>query len=476
MNRDSIVSRQILQVTAFLFCVYSVYNTYFLPLITMKESLIIKADLLLEQKKDKELHALLAHEDFSEVAHIIDGLANGKKKIFTMLPPEKQAEVALVLNEDSKRRIFHRLPQDVISRFLHFNNEDDATDILQHLSATRRALILKKMTAKKRAKIEKLLKFGSETAGGLMDLNFILVKPSFSFPEVLEKIRAHLDQNPDMPTVLVVNDAGNLLGFIPERSLLFPSADATVSQETDPLSRVSHKVDRETVMELMSKMRSEVICVIDDHKKVLGVIHLRDLMKVAQAEATEDIYRFAGVDVEEHALDTVFSKVKKRYNWLLVNLITAFCAAFVVSVFQDTITRFAILAVYMPVVAGQGGNAATQALAVVVRGLALGEINWRKALRVVCREAAAGTLNGAITGIFAAVAAILFGAPPILGVILAVAMITNLTVAGFFGALVPFILKRLKIDPAIASSVFVTTTTDVCGFFVFLGLGSMFMG
>lgn len=442
----------------------------------MKETLLQQVDRLLEKKHDKELRVLLTHQDFHIIAQAIDGLSNGKRKTFAILPPEKQAEVALVLNEDSKKRIFPRLPDDVISRFLHFNDEDDATDILQYLSPIRRFTILQHMKEEKRRKIEKLLKFGSETAGGLMDLNFILVKPSFTFRDVLDKVKRHVEGNRDMPTVMVVDEsAGHLIGYIPERSLLFPPANATVHQETQPLPMVSHKVDREKVMQIMSRMRSELICVSDEKDQVLGIIHLRDLMKVAQAEATEDIYRFAGVDVEEHALDSAFSKVKRRYNWLLVNLLTAFLAAFVVSLFEDTIAQFAVLAVYMPIVAGQGGNAATQALAVVVRGLALGEINWSKAWSVIRKEALAGTINGIITGVAAAAVLAGFRAPPLLGFILAAAMIVNLFVAGFFGALIPFLLKRLKIDPAVASTVFVTTTTDVCGFFVFLGLARLLM-
>ncbi len=441
----------------------------------MKETLLQQVDRLLEKKHDKELRVLLLHQDFHVTAQAIDGLMNGKRKTFAILPPEKQAEVALVLNEDSKKRIFPRLPDDVISRFLHFNDEDDATDILQYLSPIRRFTILQHMKEEKRRKIEKLLKFGSETAGGLMDLNFILVKPAYTFRDVLDKVKRHVESNRDMPTVMVVNESGRLVGFIPERSLLFPPANATVEQETQPLPMVSHKVDREKVMQMMSRMRSELICVSDDKEQVLGIIHLRDLMKVAQAEATEDIYRFAGVDVEEHALDSAFSKVKRRYNWLLVNLLTAFLAAFVVSIFEDTIAKFAVLAVYMPIVAGQGGNAATQALAVVVRGLALGEINWSKAWSVIRKEALAGTINGIITGVAAAAVLAGFGASPILGFILAVSMVINLFVAGFFGALIPFLLKRLKIDPAVASTVFVTTTTDVCGFFVFLGLARLLM-
>ncbi len=440
-----------------------------------KEKLIVKIDALLARKADKELATLVSHQDFHVLAQVIDALHNGKRKVFSALPPEKQSDVAMVLLEDSKRRIFPRLKDEVIARFLHFCAEDDATDILQHISAQRRVSILNFMKEEKRRKIEKLLNFGSETAGGLMDLNFIVVQPSFTLKDVLLKVQQHVESKRDMPTVLIVDLDGKLLGFIPERVLLFPPMNTTVTDQTIPLASVSHKLDREKVMEIMSRMRSEILCVTDDLERPLGIIHLRDLMKVAQAEATEDIFRFAGVDIEEHALDSAFSKVKRRYNWLLINLLTAFLASFVVGLFEGTIAKFAVLAVYMPIVAGQGGNTATQALAVVVRGLALGEITWPKARKVVFREALAGTLNGVITGVFAGLAAVAFGESMILGLILTVAMVFNLFIAGFFGSLIPFVLKRLKIDPATASTVFVTTMTDVCGFFVFLGLGSLFM-
>lgn len=439
------------------------------------EQLLLKADFFLKNKLDKELRVLLESRDFHIIAQVIDALANGKRKAFSVLPPEKQAQTALVLTEDSKKRVFSRLPDQMIARFLHFLDEDDATDVLQYLSEHHRSTTLALMQPEKKKKIEKLLKFGSETAGGLMDLNFVVVSPSDSFKIAIEVIQKQMVGTRHMPTVLVVSSLGMLKGYIPERTLLFPPTSPTVDDHTVPLPVVSHKMDREKVMEVMQRMRTETLCVSDEHEQVLGVIHLRDLVGIAQKEATEDIYSFAGVDLEEHAMDAAYSKVKRRYNWLLVNLLTAFLASFVVSLFEGTIAQFSILAVYMPIVAGQGGNAATQALAVVVRGLAIGEIGWDKAKKVIIREAVAGTINGFITGLFAAGAAVAFGAPITLGLVLAAAMIINLFVAGLFGAFIPFALKALKIDPATASTVFVTTMTDICGFFAFLGLGALFM-
>lgn len=439
------------------------------------EKLLEKVDSLLGKKTDHELGPLLARQDFHVLAQVIDALHSGKRKTFALLPPEKQAEVAIVLNEDSKNRVFGRLSDATIARFLHFMAEDDATDMLQHLTPQKRELVLALMKEDKRRKIQKLLHYGSETAGGLMDLNFLAVDPKDVFNDVIERVRKHVEGKRDMPTVVVVNAQGVVIGFIPERKLLFPAHSTTAESQMLPIPAVHHAMDRERVMQMMAQMRTEIVAVTDNVGGVLGVIHLRDLMRVAQAEATEDIYRFAGVDVEEHPLDPILMKVRRRYNWLLLNLVTAFIAAFVVSLFEDTITRFAILAVYMPIVAGQGGNAATQALAVVVRGLAMNEITWEKAAGVILREAGAGIVNGLITGFAASAAALAFGAPLMLGIILPAAMVINLFVAGFFGACIPFILKRLKIDPAVASSVFVTTMTDVVGFFAFLGLASLML-
>ncbi len=442
----------------------------------MKEKLFAKTDLLLQRKQDRELRQLLSHQDFHEIAQVIDALPHGKRKTFAILPPEKQAQVALVLSETSKKMVFPRLADEAIARFLHFNDEDDATDILQYLSSSRRGLVLQKMQGEKRRKIEKLLLFGSETAGGLMDLNFVLVKPEFTQKDVMDKIQKHVEFQKQIPTVIVVDEKGVLMGYIPHRLLMFNRSSTTsVNELAHSMPTVSSKTDREKVVQLISRMRADVIAVVDESQTILGVIHLRDLLQVAQVEATEDIFRFAGVDVEEHALDPFLSKVKRRYNWLIINLATAFLAASVVAQFQGTIAKVTILAAYMPIVAGMGGNAATQALAVVVRGLALGEIGWSRAKKVVLKEAMAGTMNGVITGTLAALVAVAFGAPPTLGLILTAAMIINMFVAGFFGALIPFILKRMKIDPAIASSVFVTTTTDVFGFLTFLGLGTIFL-
>ncbi len=433
-----------------------------------------KVESFLHEKKDKQLRNLLATEDPYHIASVINSLPRGSRKVFALLPPELQAQAVTQLTPSSKEAVLPLLTDSIIARFLHFCDEDEAADVLQHLSPERQQSVLGKMLGDKRFRIEKLLTHGSETAGGLMDLNFLMVQAPQKLEEVIRTVRERTKEKKNTPVVLV-EQRGKLLGYLPHRELVFKSPLSEISTIAQRMPVVSADTDREHLLELLSTHRTEAIAVVDAHEQIVGVIHLEDLLKVAAAEATEDVYRFAGVVREETPLDPIHLKVKRRALWLIINLGTAFLASAVVAMFQDVIASLAILAVYMPIVAGEGGNAATQALAVVVRGLASGDLDRDQALKVIFFEAIAGMLNGLIIGLVAAGASILFGAPPMLGLVLGLALVMNLFVAGFFGALVPFVLKRCNIDPAIASSIFVTTATDIFGFLAFLQLGKMLL-
>jgi magnesium transporter len=440
------------------------------------KALLQHVDDLLAKKEDHKLKSLLSTQNFHDVAHVINELESGKRKTFVVLPPEIQSEVILRLTDRTKEVIFPRLSDHTIARFLHFNDEDDAVDILQFLPEERKAVILQLLRHEKRAKIEKLLTFGPETAGGLMDLNFIIVKPEFTLKDVADKVKQHMELQKEAPLVVVTNVHGKAIGFVPYKTLILAQPTKTVSTLIHPLPLLSQSMDQEKVLKLAIREKNEVLGVTDDKGQILGIIHLKDLLKIAQLEATEDVYKFAGVSREEEVLDPPLTAVRMRYRWLIVNLATAFLAAFVVSFFEGTISKMAILAAYMPIVAGMGGNAATQTLAVVVRGLALGEATWKQTGPIIIKEGIAGLINGVITGAIAAVVAYLLpGGNAMLGVVLGLAMVINLVVAGIFGALIPLFLKLIKIDPAVASTVFVTTFTDVCGFFAFLGLATLML-
>lgn len=441
----------------------------------MNDALMTKADGLLRHKRYRALSTLLLTLDAATLSQLIDGLSRGKRKVFGMLPPETQADVVMRLGEHSQEYLLPRLPNSMVARFLHFLSEDDATDLLQYLSEHHRKEILELLKPDKRKKIEKLLNFGAETAGGIMDLNFVLVDSKATIREALSILHSHTSRHSNAPIPLVTDSGGHVIGYLPHRSLLFALATRKTGDIAIPIPTVHYSTDQENVLEIMSRGKSTLVCVEDDSGAIIGTINVSDLLAVAREEATEDVYRFAGVDREEDVNDGVLVKVSRRSWWLIINLATAFLASAVVALFEDTIARLAILAVYMPMVAGQGGNAATQALAVVVRGLAVGEIRWKQAKTIIVKESIAGMINGCIVGLVAAGAAMMFHAPPMLGLVLGLAMVINMFVAGLFGALIPFILKWFRVDPAVASSIFVTTATDVFGFLAFLGLGSILM-
>jgi magnesium transporter len=432
-------------------------------------------DECLHHKKHKKLRSLLAHEDLGEIGEALTALRRGKKKTFGLLSPERQADVIFYVNEDTRDQLLDFLSSHDFALMLHFMDDDDAVDLLQSVSEEKRNSILGYLRTEKKRRMDALLKFHPETAGGLMDFNFLVVEEELNLKTVFDKVHTYIEKQRQTPLVIVAAKDGQLKGYVPYQDLMMGTTKVPLPALIKPMPAILPAVDQEEVVVVARKQRSEVVAVVDEFGKVLGVIHLKDLMRVAEFEATEDIYRLAGLSKEEQVSDSIFTKVNRRYKWLVVNLATAFFAAFVVSRFQETISQVSILAVYMPIVAGQGGNAGTQALAVVIRGLALGEIPWGKARGIIIKEAVAGLLNGVLVGFIASGVALLFGAPVMLGLVLGVSIILNLFIAGFFGTLVPFTLKALKIDPAVASAVFVTTATDVFGFLCFLGLGTLFL-
>ncbi len=441
----------------------------------MNNQLLEKLDTALGNKDMASMKQILRDVDMTTLTFLIDHLARGKRKTFSQIPPETQATLVLNLSEESKKSILPRLPNTAFARFLHFNYEDDAADILQELPKKRQTAILEKMKDDKRRKIEKLLNYDSQTAGGLMDLNFIVIGDDASFKEVAEKAGKYQHKEGIAPTVVVRKENGGILGYLPYKSLILNHQIKSVKNLVHSLPLAGSDLDQKDVLTLAQDTRSEQIGVTDNNGQIIGIIQIQDLLRIAEEEATEDVYQFAGVDEDEDIFDPMIVKVKRRYLWLIINLGTAFLASIVVSHFEGTIEKMAILAAYMPIVAGLGGNAATQTLAVVVRGLANEDIPWHAAKKIILREAFAGIIKGLLIGMTAGTIAFIFGGHFKLGLVLASAMIINFFIAGLFGATVPFILKRFKIDPAVSSSIFVTAATDVFGFLTFLGLATIFL-
>jgi magnesium transporter len=439
----------------------------------MTADILQHVDQLLAAREDRKLRSTLLQQGASSIAQVINELDRGKRKCFAMLPPEVQAEVALGLSEHSRDQIFERISDYTISRFLHFLDENDAADLVQTLPKQRKRRVLEHVKPDLRRKVEKLLHYGPETAGGIMDLNFIVVQPSAAVEEVSGRLREHAMTEKEPPAVLVVDERQKTLGYLPDAVLISPLRGKNAGTVAQKLPVVPSRADQEEVLRIAMQGRADVIGVIDAKGQIIGVIRLHDLLKVAQREATEDIYKFAGVSQEEDIHDPASVAIRLRYRWLIVNLGTAFLASFVVSLFQGTIARAAILAAYMPIVAGMGGNAGTQTLAVVVRGLALREVTWEATRHILVKECFAGFVNGLINGAIVALVIYFLRGDPLIGFILGISMIINLMIAGIFGSVIPVTLKALKIDPAVASTIFITTATDFFGYLTFLGLATI---
>jgi magnesium transporter len=322
-----------------------------------------------------------------------------------------------------------------------------------------------------RTEVDRLLRYDEETAGGRMTSHVVTVPASATAEQALEEIRRQAEEVEDFYQVFVVDRDRKLVGVLPFKDLVISRPERPVrSFMTDADIFVTPDLDQEEVARLMARYNLPSVPVVDDLGRLLGRVTFDDVIDVVEAETTEDLLKFGGVSPDEDLAAGWKDAVRSRLPWLSLNLLTAFLAGGVVYFYQSTIQQTLALAVWMPVIAGMGGNAGTQALAVTVRRLALGLIPVDVFTRVVGKEILVGITNGIVMGLAVGTVAALLGEGPRLGIVVFMAMAGNLMVAGFAGAFIPIVLERLGVDPAVASSIFVTAFTDVCGFLLLLGL------
>ncbi len=348
-------------------------------------------------------------------------------------------------------------------------DDDDAADILGELDPSQQEQILSGVHD--RSEVDRLLRYDEETAGGRMTTHVVAVPDTATAEQALEEIRRQAEEVEDFYQVFVVDKDGRLVGVLPFKDLVISRPERPVRTfMTDADIFVTPDLDQEEVARLMARYNLPSVPVVDDDGRLLGRVTFDDVIDVVEAETTEDLLRFGGVSADEDLAAGWKTAVRSRLPWLSLNLLTAFLAGGVVYFFQHTIQQTLALAVWMPVIAGMGGNAGTQALAVTVRRLALGMIPTDMFTRIVGKEILVGITNGVVMGLAVGTVAALLGEGMRLGLIVFLAMSGNLMVAGFAGAFIPLLLERFGIDPAVASSIFVTAFTDVCGFLLLLGL------
>jgi magnesium transporter len=421
---------------------------------------------------------LLQKQHPADLAQLFSELSDKERQSAFTLLAERNTKLAMEalseLGPEAGAALLRERSAEEIVKLAQELPSDDAAALIDYLPEDLSAAVLELLQKRPAGgDVGDLLEYAEQTAGRIMNPKVFALAEDMTASEAITALQGSRDV--EVVFYLYVIDARrHLVGVVSLRRLLLVSPDTPLKRiMTTDLISVRADMDQEEVARLVASYNLLAIPVVDEENKLVGVITVDDVIDVIKDEATEDIYRLAGVSSDERVFTPMGESLRKRLPWLLVNLATAFIAAAVVGLFQNTISAWVALAVFMPIVPGMGGNAATQTLTVIVRGLALGELTWSNARKALLKETAVGIGNGLANGAVAGLVAWLVVGQPALGVLLLVAMIVNLFVAGVAGTLIPLGLKALKIDPALASTVFITTFTDVCGFAAFLGLATM---
>jgi len=416
----------------------------------------------------KEMHP-------ADTADIIEHLSeNDREKLIKLNNFKIEPEVFIELNESIQSEIIKYLSTDTIVSILKNLESDNAIKILENLDEKNKDVVLNSLPPKDRFVLQESLSYPEDTAARLMQREFTAIPSNWSVGQTIDYLRENKDLPEEFLEIFIVDNEFKPIGTVPSSKVLRTSRDTKMqSIMLETQLSIPVDMDQEEVGHLFENYNLNSACVVDKSNKLVGMITSDDVLTVLKEEAEEDALRLAGVGDEE-ITDGVFKKTKRRFNWLLLNLFTAFIATWVIYMYEDAIKEMVLLAVLMPIVASMGGNAGMQTLAVTIRALATKELSAGNFSKIVTKEFIIGILNGIIFAVIAATIVQLWLDQINLSILIAVAMILNMIVAGLFGILVPVALKRMKIDPAVASSVFVTTITDVVGFLSFLGIGAYF--
>jgi magnesium transporter len=416
----------------------------------------------------KEMHP-------ADTADIIEHLSeNDREKLIKLNSFKIDPEVFIELNESIQSEIIKYLSTDTIVSILKNLESDNAIKILENLDEKNKDVVLNSLPPKDRFILQESLSYPEDTAARLMQREFTAIPSNWSVGQTIDYLRENKDLPQEFLEIFIVDSEFKPIGTVPSSKVLRTPRDTKMqSIMLETQLSIPVDMDQEEVGHLFENYNLNSACVVDKSNKLVGMITSDDVLTVLKEEAEEDALRLAGVGDEE-ITDGVLKKTKRRFNWLLLNLFTAFLATWVISIFGATIEQMVALAFLMPIVASMGGNAGMQTLAVTIRTLATNELTKNNFVQTVSKEFSIGILNGVIFALISAIIVQLWFKDIKLSLIISISMILNMIVAGLFGILVPVALKRMKIDPAIASSVFVTTITDVIGFLSFLGIGAYF--
>ena len=422
-----------------------------------------------------EVRQVLNNLPGAEAAHLIESSPPREREIlWQLLNQEQETEVLQYLGEEVRVELLRDLPTEELVELIEDLDTDDLADLLQELPEQVTSRVLAGLDAQNRERLEQVMNYPEDTAGGLMNTDVITVRPEITFSVVQRYLRRLGDIPKTTDNLLVVNRKNQFVGVLPLTRVLISDPGTSVREamitdvEAIPATQDAHEVAK-----LFERLDLVTAPVVDENGMLVGRITIDDVVDVIMEEAEHSLMGMAGLDEDEDTFGSVWHTVRRRALWLGINLLTALAASAVISLFEDTLEKVVALAVLMPIVASMGGIAGSQTLTLVIRAMALGQVQAGNTRYLLTKELAVGALNGLLWALVIGATAALWFDDPSLGVIIGCAMILNLVVAAGAGAMIPMAMKRMGIDPALAGSVVLTTVTDIVGFMAFLGLATL---
>ncbi len=431
---------------------------------------------LLEEDTATGIREKCAHLNAPDAAELLTKVGPLRHRLVDILEDDLSPETFSYLSYEILNDLFGYMSGPHIAAIVNELESDDAIHLIDELDETRRSEIMRHLSRKVRAAVEEGLNFPEESAGRLMQREFVAIPQFWTVGKTADYLRAASESLPDkFYDIFIVDPMHKFIGSVALSDVLCTQRSLKMETIVDENHvKIPVAMDQEHVAHLFRRKDLLSAPVVDDVGRLIGVITVDDIVDVIDAEAEEDLLSMGGVS-DSDIYSSTFATARSRSSWLMVNLFTAFIAASVISLFEDSIERVVALAVLMPIVASMGGNAGTQTLTVAVRALATKELSATNAWRVIGKECLVGMLNGFFFAAILGAAVWWWFKDPLLGLVIAAALVINLLVAGFFGAFVPITLTRMKIDPAPSAGIFLTMMTDVIGFMAFLGLATVFL-
>ncbi len=443
----------------------------------VRPEFIAKLIALLEIQDTDGLKQNITPLHESELGDVLEALTpSSRSKLIELVGDDFDFAALTEVDEAVRLQVVNSLPNHVIARAFQELDSDDAVFILEDMAENDQQDILSQIPFEERLRLRRSLDYPEETAGRRMQTEFIAVPPYWNVGQTIDFMRSENDLPDRFHEIFVIDPSFKLIGLISlDRILRAPRSTNIEDIKERNVHPIDANLDQEEAARIFEQYDLLSAAVVDDARRLVGVLTIDDVVDVIQQEADEDIKRLAGVGDEELS-DNVFATTRSRFTWLFLNLVTAVLASIVIGLFDATIEEMVALAILMPIVASMGGNAGTQTMTVTVRALATKDIDTYNVMRTIRREILVGLLNGMFFAVLIGVIASIWFSNQPLGLIIGIAMIINMLCAAIAGILIPIMLDKMKIDPAIASSVFVTTVTDVVGFFAFLGLAALWFG